>query len=157
MFKLWRRNKMADDIKQQEKNGNFVQFYRDNMQAVSKLAGKNPTAFQIFMFICEHMDGYNALMASYQVFMDYTGKGRTTCSNAIRYLYDNGYVDILKSGTSNVYIINQAIAWTSYGNQKQYCKFNGNILISASENKDYYYRHHSTKIKALEERVGNAE
>ena len=148
---------MADDIKQQEKNGNFVQFYRDNMQAVSKLAGKNPTAFQIFMFICEHMDGYNALMASYQVFMDYTGKGRTTCSNAIRYLYDNGYVDILKSGTSNVYIINQAIAWTSYGNQKQYCKFNGNILISASENKDYYYRHHSAKIKALEERVGNAE
>ena len=109
------------------------------------------------MFICEHMDGYNALMASYQVFMDYTGKGRTTCSNAIKYLYDNGYVDILKSGTSNVYIINQAIAWTSYGNQKQYCKFNGNILISASENKDYYYRHHSAKIKALEERVGNAE
>ena len=41
--------------------------------------------------------------------------------------------------------------------KKQYCKFNGNILISASENKDYYYRHHSTKIKALEERVGNAE
>jgi hypothetical protein len=148
---------MADNIKQQEKNGNFVQFYRDNMQAVAKLAGKNPTAFQIFMFICEHMDGYNALMASYQVFMDYTGKGRTTCSNAIKYLYDNGYVDILKSGTSNVYIINQAIAWTSYGNQKQYCKFNGNILISASENKDYYYRHHSAKIKALEERVGNAE
>ena len=148
---------MADNIKQQEKNGNFVQFYRDNMQAVAKLAGKNPTAFQIFMFICEHMDGYNALMASYQVFMDYTGKGRTTCSNAIKYLYDNGYVDILKSGTSNVYIINQAIAWTSYSNQKQYCKFNGNILISASENKDYYYRHHSAKIKALEERVGNAE
>ena len=140
---------MADNIKQQEKNGNFVQFYRDNMQAVAKLAGKNPTAFQIFMFICEHMDGYNALMASYQVFMDYTGKGRTTCSNAIKYLYDNGYVDILKSGTSNVYIINQAIAWTSYSNQKQYCKFNGNILISASENKDYYYRHHSAKIKSL--------
>ena len=65
---------MADNIKQQEKNGNFVQFYRDNMQAVAKLAGKNPTAFQIFMFICEHMDGYNALMASYQVFMDYTEK-----------------------------------------------------------------------------------
>ena len=148
---------MADEIKQHEKNGNFVQFYRDNMQAVSKLAGKNPTAFQIFMFICEHMDGYNALMASYQVFMDYTDKSKDTIRKAIKYLYDNGFVDILKSGTSNVYVINQAIAWTSYGNQKQYCKFNGNILISASENKDYYYRHHSAKIKALEERVGNAE
>lgn len=148
---------MADKIKQYEKNGNFVQFYRDNMSAVSKLAGKNPTAFQIFMFICEHMDGYNALMASYQVFMDYTGKGRTTCSIAIKYLYNNGFIDILKSGTSNVYIINQDIAWTSYGNQKKFCKFNGNILIAESENKDYYYRHHSTKVKALEERVGNAE
>ena len=79
-----------------KKNGNFVQFYRDNMQAVSKLAGKNPTAFQIFMFICEHMDGYNALMASYQVFMDYTGKSKDTIRKAIKYLYDNGYVDILK-------------------------------------------------------------
>ena len=57
---------MSDELKQNEKNGNFVQFYRDNMQAISKLAGKNPTAFQIFMFICEHMDGYNALMASYR-------------------------------------------------------------------------------------------
>ena len=109
------------------------------------------------MFICEHMDGYNALMASYRVFEDYTGKSSRTVTRCIKDLYDGGYIDILKSGTSNVYIINQAIAWTSYGNQKQYCKFNGNILISASENKDYYYRHHSAKIKALEERVGNAE
>ena len=42
---------MADETKQQEKNGNFVQFYRNNMPAVSKLAGNNPTAFQLFMFI----------------------------------------------------------------------------------------------------------
>ena len=37
---------MADEIKQHEKNGNFVQFYRDNMQAVSKLAGKTPRLFK---------------------------------------------------------------------------------------------------------------
>ena len=39
---------MADNIKQQEKNGNFVQFYRDNMQAVAKLAGKKPYGFSNF-------------------------------------------------------------------------------------------------------------
>jgi DNA-binding transcriptional ArsR family regulator len=148
---------MADETKQQEKNGNFVQFYRDHMQAISKLAGKNPTAFQIFMFICEHMDGYNALMASYRVFEDYTGKSSRTVTRAIKELYDGGYIDILKSGTSNVYVINQDIAWTSYGNQKKYCKFNGKILIAESENKDYFYRHHSSRVKALEERVGTAE
>ena len=101
---------MADEIKQHEKNGNFVQFYRIICKLYQSLPAKNPTAFQIFMFICEHMDGYNALMASYQVFMDYTGKSKDTIRKAIKYLYDNGYVDILKSGTSNVYIINQAIA-----------------------------------------------
>ena len=40
---------MADNIKQQEKNGNFVQFYRDNMQAVAKLAGKT---LRLFKFSC---------------------------------------------------------------------------------------------------------
>lgn len=146
-----------DLFEQERKNGNFVQFYRNNMKAVSNLAGNNPVAFQLFMFICEHMDGYNALMASYQVFMDYTGKSQSTIKRAVKYLYDNGFVDILKSGTSNVYVINHEVAWTSYGNQKKYCKFNGNILISESENKDYYYRNHSSRIKALEERVGAAK
>ena len=50
---------MSDELKQNEKR-KLCPIYRDNMQAISKLAGKNPTAFQIFMFICEHMDGYNA-------------------------------------------------------------------------------------------------
>lgn len=135
----------------EQKNGNFVQFYRNHMKEVTDLAGKNRTAFQIFMFICEHMDGYNALMCSYQVFVDYTGKSRVTCSKAVKYLYDHGYLDILKSGTSNVYIINQEIAWTSYGNQKEYCQFNGKILISAKENEDYFYKNNCQHMKKLNE------
>ena len=108
---------MADEIKQQEKmviSYNFTEIICRQYQTCRQ----NATAFQIFMFICEHMDGYNALMASYQVFMDYTDKSKDTIRKAIKYLYDNGFVDILKSGTSNVYIINQDIAWTSYGNQR---------------------------------------
>ena len=146
-----------ENAEELRKNGNFVQFYRNNMKAVTVLANENHTAFQIFMIICEHMDGYNALMASYQVFMDYTGKSKDTIRKAVKHLYDKGFVDILKSGTSNVYIINQDVAWTSYGNQKKFSKFNGNILVSESENKDYYYRNHSTRVKALEERVGTAK
>lgn len=29
------------------------------------------------------------------------------------------------------------MAWTSYGNQKQYCKFQANVLLSSSENAEY--------------------
>lgn len=133
------------EVRQEQKNGNFIQFYRNNIRTIAQLAKNNSTAFDIFMFICEHMDGYNALMASYQVFMDLTGKSSSTVTRSIKYLYDNGYIDILKSGTSNVYIINQEIAWTSYGNQKQYCQFAGKILVSASENKEYMFRHKSVR------------
>lgn len=139
------------NLKEENKNGNFVQFSRPYMKSVSEISKNGgQVALELFMFICEHMDGYNALMASYQVFVDYTGKSRVTCSKAVNWLYDNGYIDILKSGTSNVYIVNQNIAWTSYGNQKKYCKFNGNVLISAGENKDWFYRHQNNKFKKLD-------
>ena len=51
-------------------------------------------------------------------------------------------------GTSNVYIINQEVAWVSWDNKK-YCKFNGNMPISHKENKDYAYKPNSQKIKVL--------
>lgn len=138
-------------IKEENKNGDFVQFYRQNMKAVSDLAYKNPTALKLFMFICEHMDGYNALMASQQVFMDYLDSSRATVARAIKILKDEGFVDVFKSGTSNVYIINPDIAWTSYGNQKHYCKFTGNVLVSAEENKDWFYRSQKhNKFKKLD-------
>lgn len=135
----------------ENKNGNFVQFYRDNMKAVSELAFKNQMALKLFMFICEHMDGYNALVASQQVFMDYLDASRSTVSRAIKVLKEEGFLDILKSGTSNVYIINPNIAWTSYSNQRKYCKFTGNVLISAGENKDWFYRNQKhNKFKKLD-------
>ena len=65
---------MADNIKQQEKNGNFVQFYRDNMQAVAKLVAKT---LRLFKFSCLSVSIWMDIMpfmASYQVFMDYTEK-----------------------------------------------------------------------------------
>ena len=60
-----------------------------------------------------------------------------TVQRAVKYLKDNGWVCVLKSGTSNVYIVNPDVAWTSYGNQKQYCKFQANVLLSSSENAEY--------------------
>ena len=142
------------NISEEAKNGDFVQFSRQYMKNIAQISkNSNQTTLELFMFICEHMDGYNSLMASYQVFMDYTGRSKATIQRSIKWLYDNGFLDILKSGTSNVYIINQNVAWTSYANQKKYCKFAGNILISAAENKDWFYRTHSSRVKKLEPRL----
>ena len=140
---------MSDELKQNEKTETLSNFTEITCRQYLNLQGK---ILRLFKSLCLFASTWTDITLSWLhigFFEDYTGKSSRTVTRCIKELYDGGYVDILKSGTSNVYIINQAIAWTSYGNQKQYCKFNGNILISASENKDYYYRHHSAKIKAL--------
>ena len=96
------------------------------------------------------MDHTNALACSYAVFEEALGKSKATVTRAVKVLKDNGFLSVLKMGTSNVYIINQEVAWSSWDNKKKYCKFNGNMLISHKENKDYRYSKTSTKVKFLE-------
>lgn len=148
----------AQEQKEQEerekanKNSNFVMMYREHMPEMRWLMKKSGIASSILNFIMEHMDYQNALMCSYEVFSDYFQVSKATIQRSIQLLKENGFVDVLKSGTSNVYIVNQEIAWCSWDNQKQYCKFSGNVLISATENKDYEYRSQFNKFKSLRER-----
>ena len=92
---------------------------------------------QLFMLLCKHMDGSNALCVSNVALSEILNTTTRTVQRAVKYLKDNGWLCILKSGTSNVYIVNPDVAWTSYGNQKQYCKFQANVLLSSSENAEY--------------------
>lgn len=144
--------KEQDDRDKAKKNSNFVMMYREHMPEMRWLTNKSGKASNILNFIMEHMDYQNALMCSYQVFIDYFGISKASVQRAIQLLKDNGFVDVLKSGTSNVYIVNSEVAWCSWDNQKKYCKFSGNILVSATENKDYEYRNQFEKFKSLRER-----
>lgn len=146
----------VSDIEEEKvkRNNNFVMMYRNHMPEQRWLMKKSGIASSILNFIIEHMDTKNALLCSYTVFEDYFEISNSTVKRAIKLLYDNGFVDIIKSGTSNVYVVNVEVAWTSWENQKQYCKFEGNMLISAKENKDYEYRNQFDKFKALREREG---
>lgn len=146
------QQKELEKQEKEKKNSNFVMIYREHMPEIRWLMKKSRYASNIFNFILEHMDYNNALMCSYQVFMDYFEISSETVRKSIKVLKENGFVDVLKSGTSNVYIVNQEIAWSSWDNQKKYCKFNGNILISATENKDYEYRKQFDRLKTLRER-----
>jgi Fe2+ or Zn2+ uptake regulation protein len=136
----------------EKKNKNFVMMYREHMPEMRWLMQKNGKAASILNFIIEHMDNKNALMASNAVFADYFDISTKTVQRCIKFLYDNGFVDILKSGTSNVYIVNHNVAWCSWDNQKKYSQFDGKILISATDNKDYEYRSQYDKFKQLRER-----
>lgn len=98
------------------------------------------------------MDNKNALACSYSVFEDYFGKHKTTIYRNLKILEENGFIDILKMGTSNVYIVNEDVAWTVSNEQKKFAKYDGKILVSKKENKDFEYRSQFERFKALRER-----
>ena len=122
---------------EEQKNRDFIQLYRDHVDDVAKLARENPRAYDLFMLLIKHMDGTNALCVSNGALQELLECGKATVCRAVKHLKDNGWVCVLKSGTSNVYIVNPEVAWTSYGNQKQYCQFTSSVLLSSTENAEY--------------------
>lgn len=48
-------------------------------------------------------------------------------------LIKEGFIYICKSGTSNIYVVNNDLTWNSWGNNVQYCEFPANIVLSACE------------------------
>lgn len=149
------RTKEREEEKEREKakrNSNFIMMYREHMPEMRWLTNKSGKASNILNFIMEHMDYQNTLMCSYKVFEEYFSISQATVARCIKLLQDNGFLDVLKSGTSNIYIVNSEVVWCSWDNQKKYCKFSGNVLVSATENKDYEYRSQFEKLKLLRTR-----
>lgn len=143
---------VEDNRKREDKNANFVQLYRDNMPEMRWLLTNHAFASSLLFFILEHMDNRNALACSYSVFEDYFEKSRMTIYRAIKLLQENGFIDVLKMGTSNVYLVNADLAWTDSNTTKKYAKYDGKILVSKKENKDYEYRSQFDRFKTLKER-----
>lgn len=138
-------------LTEEQKNRDFVQIYRNHIDDISRLARQQPMAYDLFMLLLKHMDGTNALGVSMVALTELMGVSRQTISKAVKYLKDNGWICVLKSGTSNVYIVNPSVAWTSYDNQKKYCKFQATVLLSSTENNEYLKsRESNTHFKTID-------
>lgn len=135
-----------------KKNSDFVQVYRRHMEQIAELGTENPTALKLLLFFMAHMDGTNALCVSNITLQEIFNCSKPTVCKAIKYLKDNGWICVLKSGTANVYIVNPEVAWSSYGYQKQYCKFNATVFLSESENTEYLQNKRAfNKFKTIDE------
>lgn len=133
----------------QKKNDNFVQLYRDYMVEIRWLIKNNPTASQLFLFLAEHMGADNSVICSYDILMEMLDVSKPTVSRAIKFLKDNGFIDVLKIGKANVYVLNHEVVWTTTADKKQYAKMNSAVLVSHSENKDYKYKSNFERFKRL--------
>lgn len=123
---------------------NFVQVNLDYTNQIIQLARISPKGAQIFAFLVEHMDGYNALVCSSAVLQEALGMSRASVTRAVKVLKDSKFIDIKKSGTTNVYLINSELVWKSWGTNYKYAEFNAKVLIAESEQE---HEKPETKVK----------
>lgn len=142
--------KIAEKKEKNSPYSNWYQFNRDHTAEMIWLTNNHPKAQVILLFLLDQMDDYNAVMCSYQVLQEALDMSTATITRAIKILKDKGYVAILKSGTSNVYVVNKDLAWGSWGKNFRYCKFPANVVLSATENSEYLEKIKATKIKSVD-------
>jgi len=122
-------------IKEKKKStyNTWVQYNLEYGNLLLDFGLKNPKAKAILEFLVINMDNYNAVMCSYQVLQERFNIAQATVARSIKVLKDNGYIAIFKSGSSNVYAVNDNLYWKSWGSNKKFSKFPANIILSETE------------------------
>ena len=108
----------------------FLAFTKNNFPAITKLSKDNPMASAILLFLIENMDNTNALIVSYQTLCEHFGRSRPVLSKYIKYLNENNYIKIMKSGNMNIYCINAQIVWNQSQEKIHFAKFNATVYMS---------------------------
>lgn len=123
-----------------KRNDNFYMMFKDGgSQQVRELIKISPPAAQIFMFLAEQADRTNAVVASGKALATYLKISEATVSRALKILSkrEEGkepFLEIFKSGGTNVFILNPGIVWSAWKTGKDYCLFgNAKILIATDE------------------------
>ena len=81
-------------------------------QKMWKFGLKNPTALSVLHFLTSRLHrGTNGVVMSYAAMASAMGIAERTAKTAVAALADARFLQILKSGKSNVYIINAQVAW----------------------------------------------
>ncbi len=108
------------------------------MDNIRELIEGNATAANIFIFLTKHMNKVNAISCSQKLLVEITGKSRITVQRAIKYLEEKQFINILKQGNTNIYVMNPSVVWSSTKWNRKYCSFEGKMLVSKSENEKFF-------------------
>ena len=128
--------KEAEFAKREKKNDNFYMIYKDkeSSQKIRELISKAPKSAELFLFLAEQSDRTNAVVASGKALATHLSFSESSISRAIKYLTDNKYIEVLKSGGTNVFVLNPSIVWQAWRTGKKSCLFgNAKVLVSMDE------------------------
>ncbi|MGX8249298.1 hypothetical protein ACWS7J_28240, partial [Escherichia coli] len=85
------------------------------------------------MILAQTMDKQNAVMISFKAMQEILGKSRPTLDRAVRLLKDDNWIQVVKVGTANAYILNTAVFWTDRGDRRSMTSFNARVVTTLEE------------------------
>lgn len=106
---------------------------QDAMLVIDWLVKVSPLSYRILQFFVQHMDHYNAIICSYKVLQERFEVSRASVANAIRILREYQFVFAVKTGSSNVYLVNKTLYWNSWGSNYAKAEFGVKLIVSLSE------------------------
>lgn len=139
------QNKENDEKQREEeeklrKNSNFYMLFKTkkSSERLRALIKESPIAARLFMFLAEQADRGNAIVASGQALAAYLEVSPATISRAIKVLTNQDeegpYLEVLKSGGTNVFVLNPDIVWSAWRTGREWCLFGDTrVLISTDE------------------------
>lgn len=111
----------------------FVKMYRQFVSQIADLSMQDVQALRVLLFLVRQMDSKNALVIPMSLIADMLGITRQTVSAKVKYLESEGWISIMRVGRQNVYIVNPDVFWTAYADQKSFCRFEAQVVLSSED------------------------
>ena len=115
------------------KNMDFVQVSRAELRAIADLGAKSSLALDLLMVLAQSMNKQNAVMISFKAMQQILGKSRPTLDRAVRLLREDKWIQVVKVGTANAYVLNSAVFWTDRGDKRHMANFGAQIVTTLGE------------------------
>lgn len=110
----------------------FTMLTRGYIRDIRLLASRSPAAFQILLYLAERMTKSNVVVMSAEALGDAIGKSRATVFRALTLLQSEQWLQVLKSGSTNAYVINSRVMWRDHSG-KRFSSFFAEVIISEGE------------------------
>lgn len=125
------------DLVEGDPRGNRVQGWTQTDQKAHKamwqLGVKHPTAVAILHFMVSKLNrGTSGIVVSSATIASEMGISTRTVQSAVAVLRECKFLQVLKTGNTNVYIINSQVAWRGERGSR-FASFNAEITVSEKE------------------------
>ena len=124
------------NIQKNHVSGGYYMMSRSAEKSLRILQKENSTASLIFSVIREHMQiGTNAVTISNDALALILSISKRTVIRAVKHLKDKKYVQVIKVGTSNTYVVNERVAFAGSVGQRK-AVFSSTIVAYESDQEE---------------------